>query len=131
MTITKDDLDNLQLFTLGGGNGHHRIVAKDVRIDRDRHDELGPLVGEHEWRVASLFERRDGDGDVFEAVLVVEADLDVDVVEEILPWALMDVPYLEEDGELPVRVFAGETVERFEVPFEAIEEERQDRIQVR
>jgi hypothetical protein len=34
-------------------------VAKNPRIDRDRFDELGVLVWEREWRVGSIFERRD------------------------------------------------------------------------
>lgn len=129
MAITTNDLGDVQLFTLGGGDGHHRVIAKDPRIDRDRFDELGVLVGEREWRVGSIFELVDSDGDVREALFVVEGDVDVDVVEEILPWALMDIPH--QDGDLPVRVYHGEEAERFEVAFEDIEEERQDRIKGR
>lgn len=34
-------------------------MAKGPRIDRDRFDELGVMVWEREWRVGSIFERRD------------------------------------------------------------------------
>lgn len=104
MTITYD-LDDIPLYTLGGGTarGHSNVITKGPGIDEDRYDQLGTHCTEYEWRVGTVYPiRDDDDGNIYEAVYTVEGDWTDDAVEDTLPEVMADIPYL--DDELPVTV---------------------------
>lgn len=125
MTITYD-LDDIPLYTLGGGTGrsHSNAITKGPGIDEDRYDQLGTHCSEYEWRVGTVYPIRDDDGNIYEAVYTVEGDWTDDAVEDTLPEVMADIPYL--DDELPVTVYNSDTPNEYTVTYEEMEQVRQD-----
>jgi len=126
MSIYADDFDNIPLYTVGGGRGrgHSEVITKGPDIDDNRYDDLGVHCGEYEWRVGTVYPVRDDDGDIYETVYTVEGNWTAEAVEETLPEVLADVPYLED--ELPVTVYNAESRNEYTVPYEEMEELRQE-----
>lgn len=71
-----------------------------------------------------MYPVRDDDGDIYETVYTVEGNWITEAVEETLPEVLSDVPYLED--ELPVTVYNAESRNEYTVPYEEMEELRQE-----
>jgi len=57
-------------------------------------------------------------------VYTVEGNWTTEAVEETLPEVLADVPYLE--NELPVTVYNAESRNEYTIPYEKVEELRQE-----